>query len=91
MRPGSSVGDELFHTVQRLSFRRIFESLLLFHRAFHGKYSNELHSLVTAFWIRHATSTKINHPLRQLLHKKKIIVEQIASGMSSRSLQFVRL
>ena len=40
------VGDELFSSLQPLSHRRDVASLSLFYRYFHGKCSEELHSLV---------------------------------------------
>ena len=40
------VGDELFASLQTLSHRRNVASLALFYRYFHGKCSDELHSLV---------------------------------------------
>ena len=40
------VGDELFSSLQPLSHRRNVASLSLFYRYFHGKCSDELHSLV---------------------------------------------
>ena len=40
------IGDELFNTLQPLPHRRNVASLSLFYRYFHGKCSDELHSLV---------------------------------------------
>ena len=40
------VGDDLFSSLQPLSHRRNVASLSLFYRYFHGKCSDELHSLV---------------------------------------------
>ena len=42
------IGEELFNTLQPLSHRRDVASLSLFYRYFHGRCSEELHSLVPA-------------------------------------------
>ena len=61
------VGDDLFSSLQPLSQRRDVASLSLLYRYFHGKCSNELHSLVPPRQTfrartRLATSVESNHP-----------------------------
>ena len=61
------VGDDLFSTLPPLSLRRDVASLSLLYRYFHGRCSNELHSLVPplqTFRVRTrlAAFTQSNHP-----------------------------
>ncbi len=61
------VGDDLFSTLAPLSLRRDVASLSLLYRYFHGRCSNELHSLVPplqTFRVRTrlAAFTQSNHP-----------------------------